>query len=498
MQAGQSMIEWRRPLMFSFFDKYVVIAINLVMAVVVARLLTPEEVGVFMVGNALVMMTAAFRDFGVSVYLIQERDITLDGVRSAFTVTLILSLLIAGGLYTLAGPIAVFYGEQGLQLVLQIIAIGFLLAPFSAPITALLRREMAFDRIALISVVGAAVNLVAVVTLAALGFGYLSLAWASLLAAVAGVLLAILARPDFSIFRPTLAAWRKVCSFGGYSTATTLLNIFHEQLPQLLLGRILGFQAVGLYTRALLLCQLPERLIHAAVVPVALPALAAEVRSGNSLKQHYLRALAYNTALQWPFLVCVALLADPVVKVLLGEQWTAVAPMLRIMALAWLSLFPAFMTYPVLVSVGRIKDTLTASLISLPPSVAVISGAAFVGLEAVAASLFLTAPFQVYVALSFIRRRIPFAWRELAEATYKSALVALCAAVAPAVAVALAGFEFEVSVSAMVIAGVGAAIGWAVGLSMTKHPLMAEARAIRATPGGFGFLHLRHLGRTST
>jgi O-antigen/teichoic acid export membrane protein len=483
--------------MFSFIEKYSVTSINLVMTAVLARLLTPEEVGVFMVGLAVVMMTTAFRDFGVSVYLIQEREITPEGVRTAFTVTLMLSLFFAGLLYGLAGPIAAFYREQGLQPVLRIIAIGFLLAPFSAPIVALLRRDMAFDKIALISVVGATVNFVAVVALAALGFGYLSLAWASLLAAIAGVLMAMLYRPEFGMFRPSLVAWRKVLSFGGYSTATALLNIFYDQMPQLVLGRILGFQAVGLYSRALVLCQLPERFIHAAVLPVVLPALAAQVRSGSDIKAAYLRAVAYNTALQWPFLACIVLLADPVVMALLGEQWMGVAPVLRIMALAWLSLFPAFMTYPVLVSLGRVKDTLSASLISLPPSVAVVSGASFIGLEAVAASLFLTAPFQVYVALRFIRQQVPFAWRELAAATYKSALVALCAAVPPAVMVVLAGFRFDLSVLAMVIAGIGAAISWAAGLSMTKHPLLAEARATRAAFGGFGLLRLGRLSRAS-
>jgi O-antigen/teichoic acid export membrane protein len=485
----------RRSMAFSFLEKYSVTAINLAMTAILARLLTPEEVGVFMVGFAVVMLTAAFRDFGVSVYLIQEREITPEGVRTAFTVTLMLSLLFAGLLYGLAGSIAAFYDEQGLQPVLRIIAIGFLLAPFSAPIMALLRRDMGFDKIAVISVTGAAVNFVAVVVLAALGFGYLSLAWASLLAAVTGVMMAFLYRPDVGIFRPTLVAWRKVCSFGGYSTATTLLNMFHEQLPQLLLGRILGFQAVGLYSRALMLCQLPERLIHAAVLPVVLPALTAQVRSGSSLKEPYLQALAYNTALQWPFLLCIALLANPIVKVVLGEQWMDVAPLLRIMALAWLFLFPAFMTYPVLVSLGRVKDTLTASLISLPPSIAVISGAAFIGLEAVAASLFLTAPFQVYVALWFIRRQVPFRWRELLDAVRNSALVGLCAAVAPAVTVALAGFRFDLSVLAMVLAVAGAAIGWAGGLLLTGHPLLAEARGATRAASALRPLYLPSLSR---
>jgi O-antigen/teichoic acid export membrane protein len=70
---------------------------------------------------------------------------------------------------------------------------------------------------------------------------------------------------------------------------------------------------------------------------------------------------------QWPFLICLALLADPAVRLLLGARWSDTAPLVRIIALAWLAMTPAFLTYPVLVAAGRIKDTLTASDLTETP-----------------------------------------------------------------------------------------------------------------------------------
>ncbi len=470
------MLGVRRSLVFSFCEKYSVSAVNLVMTAVVARLLTPDEIGVFMIGSAVLIMTDSLRDFGVSVYLIQEREITREGVRTAFTVMLLSSAAFAGLLWILAGPIAAFYEEQGIELILRFAAIGVLLVPFCSPIMALLRRDMEFDKIAIIGISGAATNFVSVVMLAALGFGYMSLAWGSLMTIVVNVSLALLFRPQFWMFRPTLLVWRKVFRFGGYSTATLLLNNLYQMLPQLILGRILTFDAVGLYNRAIMLSQLPERTILGALHPVVLPALAARARVGGDLKEPYLRGITYMTAVQWPFLVVLALLADPVVHLLLGSQWMAAAPLVRIIALASLCLFPAFMTYPVLVAVGRVKDTLTTSLITLPISIALVFAAAHIGLAAVAASMFLTAPFQVYVALRFIRRHVPFAWGDLAAATWKSAVTTLGAAAAPAAAIALTGFRFDLSVPVMLVTGAGAAIGWMVGLSLTGHPLLAELR----------------------
>ena len=467
-----------RSLLFSSIDKYASVAIGLVTIAVLARLLTPAEIGVFMVGNAAVNLVAHFRDFGVGVFIVQEREVTRDGVRAAFTVTFALSILLAVVLCLAAIPIADFYGEPALRPIVQLATIAFLFVPFSNPIVALLRRDMSFDTIALINLTNVAVNSVIAITLAALGWGSLSLVWAAVIASAAGSLVTLWARPEFWIFRPRIGECGKVLSFGIYSSMTTLLNMTFEPVPRLILGRVLGFDAVGLYNRALLLCQLPDRSIFSALQPVVLPALARRIRVGGDLKEPYLRALGHITAIQWPFLSCLALLADPAVRIILGSQWLEVAPLVRIMAVASMCLFPALMTYPLLVAVGSVKDTLTASLISLPPSLAVVFFAAFLGLKAVAASLFLTAPFQVYVALRFIRRHVAFSWRDLAGALSKSALVTLCAAAVPAAVVAQAGFQFDLSNAQTLIAGTGAVLGWGAGLSATAHPLLGEIRNV--------------------
>jgi len=193
-------------------------------------------------------------------------------------------------------------------------------------------------------------------------------------------------------------------------------------------------------------------------------------------------------------LVCLALLANPVVLVLLGPQWTEVPRLVRMMALGSLCLFPAFMTYPLLVSIGRIRDTVTMSLISLPPSLVIIAAASFLGLEWVAAAQFINAPLQVYVALSFIRRHLDIRWANIGAAVQSSAVVTACAAAPPLGAVALSGFRFDVPVHMMIAVAPVAAAAWVAGLRLTNHPLYAElavgARAIVRWLSPSGVVHL--------
>lgn len=472
------MISIRRALAFSFAQKYGLSAIQMLSTLAVARMLTPAEIGIFMVGNAVVSMVEVFRDFGVTTYLIQVREITLTRVRTAFTVTFLLSAVFSALLLLLSGVIAEFYKEGGVRHVLYLAAANCFIVPFPATIMTLLRRDLAFDALVRVNLASTVSYCVCLLGLAALGFGYMSYAWAVLVSSAVATLVALFHCPNLRMFIPGFAEWRQVLSFGSISSATALLNGLYSSLPQLFLGRILNFGAVGLYSRATVLCQLFDRLVLDGLNPVILPAFAARVRNGEELKTPYLRALEYITALHWPFLLCLALLADPAVKLVLGRQWVGAVPLVHIIALASLCLFPAFLTSPLLVSLGRVRDTLTSSLITLPISLALLLGASFLGLQAVAASLFITGPLQVYVALIFIRRQIHFTWGELARATAKSALVSLCAAAAPAVAVAIAGFRFDISIPVAIVAGIGAILGWVGGLAMTRHPLWSEVQKI--------------------
>jgi O-antigen/teichoic acid export membrane protein len=263
-----------------------------------------------------------------------------------------------------------------------------------------------------------------------------------------------------------------------------IVNMAYDLLPRLAFGKILGFDAVGLYGRAQTICQLPDRAISAALQPVVLPAMAAHARAGGDLKAAWLRGHALMSAVQWPTLLMIALLADPIVALLLGAQWTEAAPIVRIVALATMALAPAFMTFPVLVAVGRIRDTLVASFISLPPSAAISIGAATFGLTAVAASVLFTAPFQMAVALLFVRRAIGLGWREIAAASRESLLLLGGTAVVPALVVLLSPHGFQLGWAEAALAAFGGAAGWAAALVATNHPLRGEIVAAVRTVGG--------------
>lgn len=471
----------RRSIAFSLIDKYAGIVLGLATMAIVSRILTPEEVGLFMVASAAVILIEAFRDFGVGACIIQAARLTPELVRTAFTVMALLSAVFAGLLWLAATPLAAFYGDPRLAGMIRIATFGFIAAPISNPLLSLLRRDLAFSKVAAVSIAAATANAIVTVALALLGFGAASFIWASVSAAAVMAAGSVAMRPEFWVFRPTLREWRHVLPFGAWSSVVTLLGMLFDYMPRFILGRVISISAVGLFSRALSLCQLPDRALLQAVQPVVLPALSARARDGGDMKEPYFLGIASITALQWPALLCLALLAEPIVRLLLGPQWTETVPLIRILALASLCLFPAYLTYPVLVAVGRVRDLATASLISLPPSMAIMLGAAHFGLTAVALSLFVTAPLQVGVGLHFVRRHVHFSWGEFARTLRPSVAATLGAAAIPAALLVMSGGT--IGIVAMAFAIVGSAVGWLAALRLARHPLDPEVRLVVAKLG---------------
>jgi O-antigen/teichoic acid export membrane protein len=208
-----------------------------------------------------------------------------------------------------------------------------------------------------------------------------------------------------------------------------------------------------------------------------MPAIFAQTRSGGDLKRLYLNAIELIAAIQWPFLIFLALMADPIIRIWLGVSWIEIVPLVRMLCIASLSLFAACLTYPVLVAVGRVNEALTSSLISLPPSLLLIFVASFFGIQAVAASALLTLPFQAAVAIYFVSGHLKVSRSDLVDATLKSGVVTICSSAGIIVSAVLAQNGLIGPIVELILAGVLAAAGWLVGLIMTRHPLLARVQS---------------------
>lgn len=468
-----------QTLSLSFAEKYTVLVLGMVSSVVVARLLTPAQIGVFSVGAVVVGFAQLARDFGVGQYLIQEPELNADQLRAAFTLTLLIAWAVALLLVLAAPAVAQFYRDAGVGSVLRILAMNCLLIPFGSVTLPCLRRQMRFGALYCINVVSAAVNLLACLVLAYAGLGYLGLAWAAVAGTAASVLASLCFRPRGMPWRPGWRGLRRLLSFGAYASAANLLDEAGVAAPDLVIGKLIDMAGVGLFSKAQGLLNLFNQLITRAVTPVLLPLYAAQVREGRDMKPAYLQTISFMAVLSWPFYGVLAVLAWPAVRLLYGAQWDAVVPLVRCLCLgaAVFSLFG--MARDLFVAMGQVRQRARLEAISVPLRVLGIALAAPFGLIAVACAIVLTSCLKCLLIYRTLAALTGMRVAELAAALWRAAGVTVLALAAPLAAMQALPVADGHGLAPLLAGGVGAGVGWIAGVFLLRHEIAPHlARAL--------------------
>jgi O-antigen/teichoic acid export membrane protein len=462
-----------RSIFFSAVERYASLVLFFLVTAVLSRLLTPQEVGTYAVVNAIcAVIVASFQEFGGANYLIQKHELSSVNVRTAFSITFGISVLIGVALFALADVLSRFFDQDNLTVAIHVVALNFFVSPFSATLAALFRRNMEFGKLAICNLASGVGGAVVSITLALLHFSYMAPIWGSVAGNVVTTIMLMVMHRDLGAFRPSLREYRDVIGFGLYASGVSLINVFYNLAPQLFLARILDFASVGLYSRAINITEVFDKLVMQVLNPVIMPAITAQRNAGADLKSVYLDAMQLLSAVQWPFLLFIAIMARPMILLWLGQNWLEIVPLVRILCIANLALFAACLSYPVFVAVGRVRDALTSSLISLPPSLLLILCASFFGVEAVAAAALLALPFQAVVAISFIGRRLAIGVEDIARAVAKSVVLTIVTVSGVAACAVLIEAGMMAPFVGLITASCTAALCWVLGLVLTGHPLL--------------------------
>lgn len=344
----------RRSLAYSAADSYLSVVMQLLATVVIARLLTPAETGVFAVAAVFAALASTFRDFGVAEYLIQEQVLTPNKIRSALTANIVTSWAMALILFLGSGWAAEFYRHPGIADVMRVQSANFLLIPFGAVTMAYFRREMDFKPIFIAGLAANLTNLAVAITCAVVGLGYMSLAWASLAGTAVTVFVSLLYRPaDFPRW-PGLAEIKGVVRFGKHASGIYLFGQAGKSAPEIIIGRALDMPSVAFFSRANGLIEIFHRTVLKAVLPVCMPYFAKSNREQGHIGPGYLAAMSYLTAIGWPFFAFLGVVAYGAVRLIYGDQWLLSVPLAQILCAVAIIEIVHVLATEAIISVGRV------------------------------------------------------------------------------------------------------------------------------------------------
>ena len=342
------------------------IAIQVAGLAVMARLLGPADYGLMAMAMVVVGLGEVFRDFGLSMAVVQAKTITRRQRNNLFWINTAIGVVLTLTVLALAWRVSSFYGDDRLTGLLWLLSLIFLFNGMATQYRAQLNRQMHFKKLAAVEVVAQALGLGCGIAMALLGEGYWALAWQQVIQAISSV-----------VFLVMVSGWVpgspkrgvKVSHLFGYGSSllgTQLVVYASRSVDSLIIGSQIGAAALGVYNRAYQFLMLPLNQINAPATRVALPVLSR--LNGDSKK--YWEFISFGQTVLVHVVVvffCFCIVnADILIRAGLGDQWGSATKVFQILAVGGCFQVAGYVTYWVFLSKGLTSENLKYSVITRP------------------------------------------------------------------------------------------------------------------------------------
>ncbi len=440
---------------------------------VLGRLVAPAAFGHFALALAIFTLAESVVQFGLRQYLIRsETEVSRATVENAAG----LSLALAAGAATL-GLAAAATSLGGLlphpvAAALVPLSLALLVGPFVLGTEALLHRSLRFGLVSVAEVARVAIDAAVSIALALAGFGAVAMA-SGVLASRIGVAVLLLAcggRENRA--RPRIGAWRGFAGFGGRLTAIQILPVATDLAMVSILSAVQGAAALGLFNRARTIHRILDRALFEGIGPVILPAMSDALRQGISPRRLYLLQVEYLAAICWPGFALIALLAGPLVAVLLGPQWDAAVPAVQVLALMGLTLPFTKMSQRFFVAMDETGAFLRLQFLEDAVRLPLAALGALVSLPAFAAAFVVANAVKAAAIARHVGRRHGGVGPDLLRPARTAAAMTLATLAGPALVLAAGLGPLPTLALAL---GLGGA-GWLASAAAFGHPMIGEMR----------------------
>ena len=448
--------------------------------VVLARLLTPLDTGIYAVGAATAGILSVLQAFGLQGLIVRERELSRDVETTAFTVNALISVSLAIAIAAAATWGSVFLRNPGVGRVLRVLAIGALFGVVTFLPSAKLEREGRFKSISVVQTASGLINAVLTILLACLGFSYMSIAYAGLGSGLAYAIMINIAGREHARLRVGVRAWRPVAGFGLQMLAVSGVNAVALRLADVVLGRIQGLNALGYYSRASALNGLLWSNIHMVIGRVVFVDFARLVRSGTPLRDRYIQTVSVVTAILWPSFAGFALLAGPFIRTVYGARWVPAALPLAMLAISSIILVSLTMTWELFTATGRLGEQTRIEFVRAIVSTILFAGGCTISLTAAAGARIADAIFALFLYRPHVDRMTGTSLTDLLPVYAASAALTLGATLPAGLLMLDFGFSARVPIQ---FAAASMALGlilWCAGLIVLDHPILVEGKRMLA------------------
>lgn len=349
--------------------------IVLVTTSILARVLSRDDFGLVAVAVVAINYLSVVKDLGLGVALIQRRGDVNDAANTVFTLNVILGFFLSAILFPIAPFVADYFKDPMVVPVLRWLGLSFFINSIGSVHVVWLMRELDYRRKMIPDITSALIKGLASIGLAFAGFGVWALVWGQLIGAATSVILFWIVYP----WRPRFALDRKVTGalmkFGLSVIGGDILSVSIDNLGHIIIGRLFGLAQLGIFSLAY---RLPEMLLIGnlwIMASVTFSAFSSIQDQRDELRRGFLASVRLVQLFAIPICLGLVIAADPIVRVVFGEQWLDSIPILRVLAVYALVTSIGYHIGDVYKAIGRPDILLKLTIFTL----AVIAPALLIG-----------------------------------------------------------------------------------------------------------------------
>jgi PST family polysaccharide transporter len=304
----------------------------LVSTLVLARLLTPADFGLVAIAMAIAAGLELLTLFGFDWALVQRKEISREHYDTAWTLNLLLGVGLAGVLAIAAVPVASFYRDPRLEAIIYVIGAKYIVNNAGNPGVVDFRRNITFRPEFVIQVVPKLIAILVTIPAAFALRDYRALLIGMLTSSGATFLLSYLMHPH----RPRwcLSEARVLYNFSRWLLLNNLIGFLRNRSADLIIGRALGPGPLGIFSVAYEVSNLPSTDMVAPMNRVLFPSYVQISDDLKRLRDAFRTTLGMIALVILPASTGLAAVADPLVRVMLGDKWLAAVPVIPLLALA--------------------------------------------------------------------------------------------------------------------------------------------------------------------
>ena len=374
-------------LIWRFSERIGAKLISVVVNLILARILAPELYGTVAIVLVFTEILQVFVESGFGTALIQKKDADDLDFSSVFFFNLDMSVLLYVLLFAFAPLISRLYGRPELLKIIRVVGLILIIAGVRNVQQAYVSRNMLFKRFFFSTLGGTVVSAVVGIFMAVKGFGVWAYVTQYLLNNLVGTLILWFTVKWRPVARFSLERLKGLFSYGWKLLVSSLLNIVSDKLRPLIIGYRFSPADLSFYNEGLLFPNLIVDNVNSSIDSVLLPALSQQQDSAEQVKTMTRRAIQISSYIMWPLMIGLFVCAEPLVSLLLGQDWLPCVPFVRIFSLYY-ALFPIHTAnLNAIKAMGRSDIFLRLEIVKRVLDLVFVVSTVFIGVRAMAYGL---------------------------------------------------------------------------------------------------------------